>query len=150
MEIPKYVYISNSDHDCLIWSLAPSGSFSFKSLFRALVSPNSFVASNPFPWKRIWTPLASLKIKDFVWLVALNKVNTHDVLQRRNPYMMISPNIFFLCMEEMEFTNHIFIHCKFTYSIWSHFYILGISRVLLNDALDFIRQCSCGFLGLKR
>lgn len=68
-----------------------------------------------------------------MWLVALTKVNMHDVLQKRRPYMIISPNICFSCMEEVESTNHIFM--------WSHFFsVMGIKWVLPKDVMDLVRQ----------
>lgn len=85
----------------------------------------------------------------FVWLVALNKVNKNDVLQRR-PYRMISPNIGLMCTTEAESVSHLFMHCKFDNAIWSHFFsIMRVNWVMPREALKLICQWNSGFLGVR-
>lgn len=97
------------------------GLFSSKSFFKALISSDPSPYS--LPTMTVWSPMVSLKVKAFVWLLVLNKVNSNDVLlTKKTLYDMISPNMCLTCMEEVESTSQVFMHCKFTYSIWCFFF----------------------------
>ena len=55
----------------------------------------------------------------FGWLLALGKVTTFDVLQKRRPFRSLSPNWCVLCKKNLESIDHVFLHCSFSLHIWS-------------------------------
>jgi hypothetical protein len=56
-----------------------------------------------------------MKIKLFFWLMAENKVLTWQILQQKGWQGL---GRCYLCKEENKDTNHLFIHCDFTKSVW--------------------------------
>lgn len=48
---------------------------------------------------------------------------------------------------ETEYVSHLFMHCKFSNAIWSHFFsIMGVNWVMRRDALKLICQWNSWFL----
>ena len=73
----NFVHLSSSPNKRL-WSLDPSGLFTCKSFFQFLThssNTTSFHLDKP-----IWKSKAPSKIKSFIWIDVLNKVNTNDIL----------------------------------------------------------------------
>lgn len=93
------------------WSLDPLGSFSIKSLFRFLTQSHDVTS---FPSDLVWKGSAPLRVQTSIWIVTLNRMNTMDLLQRRWPYIALSPSICVLCGADEETDNHIMIHCNFS------------------------------------
>lgn len=113
-------------------SLPPLGSFP-SSLCFSLHSSNVFAPL--FLVNKTWKPLVPPRVKAFSWTVALNQINSMDILQRRRPYMLLSPNV--LCKEERA--SHLLIHCSFSSGVWAYFLSrLNISWVMQmpNDILE--------------
>lgn len=46
------------------------------------------------------------------------RVNTFAMLQRRRPFMCLSSHCCFLCTEDGESIDYIFLHCQFTLQLW--------------------------------
>lgn len=73
--------------------------------------------------------------------MALNPINTMDILQRRRPCRYISPNWCVLCKKNGELVSHLFIHCIFARDIWAYF--LGWVNwvwVMPKDVKDLFHQ----------
>ena len=70
---------------------------------------------------KFWKPCALPKVKAFTWTADLNHINTIEMLQKRRPFMSLSPHWCVLCKKELESTNHLFLHCSFAEIIWSYF-----------------------------
>lgn len=99
------------------WVPDHNGMFSVKSSFSSLIGDNStqgFIFHD-----NIWKTRAPKKVQVFCWLIALNKLSTHDLLQRRNPFISLSPGWCCLCKEDRETADHIFLHCPFSQNIWA-------------------------------
>ena len=110
------VHLIQGLEDTRIWLPDSSNLFSSKSAFNKLrKTPNMNVFS---PFKLIWKCNIPHKIKVFAWLVALGRVNTCDMLQKRRSYCAFSPSWCVLCKREGETGDHLFIHCRFTLKIW--------------------------------
>ena len=62
---------------------------------------------------------APSKVKFFGWLLAIGKLNTSDVLQKRKPYMAFSPAWCVLCKQDGESIDRIFLHCPMATRLWS-------------------------------
>ena len=94
------------------WKLDLSGLFTCKS-YSSFLSNNGTVQHFP-PFSHIWKSKAPPKVKVLVWLVATGKVNTCDQVQRRMPFICISPHWCSLCKS----VNHIFLHCSYSIQLW--------------------------------
>ncbi|CAL2278177.1 unnamed protein product [Prunus armeniaca] len=96
------------------WELEGSGSFSCKSFCSFLL--NNGMAEGFLPFSLIWKAKSPPKV--LVWLVALGKVNTSDLVQRRRLYMYLSQHWCVLCKMSVENVDHLFLHCPFSLSLW--------------------------------
>lgn len=102
-----------------------------------------------FPHKRIWNPLVPQRVKAFVWTVVFNRINTKDVLQRRRPFMALSPSWCIMCKSENESPNHIFLHCRFAVLGWNYFFFnKGMTHIWLYALKDFVWQWFNGGQGI--
>ena len=110
------VRLSLSKMDNRRWNLEASGLFTCKS-YRSLLSNNGIVHYYP-PYSQIWKSKAPPKVKILVWLVANGNLNTCDRIQRRNPFMCLSPHWCSLCKAKEESVNHIFLHCSYSIQLW--------------------------------
>ncbi|WMV08632.1 hypothetical protein MTR67_002017 [Solanum verrucosum] len=65
----------------------------------------------------IWKPKVPYKVNCFTWLRAKEVVLTHENLKKG--YQLASR--FYLCGEQAELANHLFLHCKWTEQLWRMF-----------------------------
>ncbi|RVW74521.1 hypothetical protein CK203_053800 [Vitis vinifera] len=79
------LYLSPSVPDARLWPLSSSGLFSVKSFFLAL--SQSFGSPQNFPSKFVWNSQVPFKVKSFVWLFQLAKM---DWVPPRSIYDMMS------------------------------------------------------------
>ncbi|KAL5539045.1 hypothetical protein UlMin_044773 [Ulmus minor] len=63
------------------------------------------------PFRFIWKSSVPHRVKVSAWLIFLGKLNTCDRVQRKNPQMMLSPNMCVMCKKDEETVNHLFLHC---------------------------------------
>uniref|UniRef100_A0A803P465 Reverse transcriptase domain-containing protein n=1 Tax=Cannabis sativa TaxID=3483 RepID=A0A803P465_CANSA len=121
MQKVEHVRVLSISEDSRIWKPDPSGVFSCKSAFSWMVSNPSF---RVLDWtKSLWKSCAPSKVKVFGWLLALEKVNVHDKVQKRKPFLYISPGWCVCCKGSGESVGHLFLECKFIGRIWR--YVLG-------------------------
>jgi hypothetical protein len=66
--------------------------------------------------KNLWKWDLQQKVKLFLWLAANNKILTWQNLQWRG---WEGPSRCHLCKNDSENTDHLFIHCPFTKSVWN-------------------------------
>ena len=92
-----------------VWDKEGFGIFTSKSLFKTLIDKPFFNHYNfyHFIWK---TPIPN-KVRVFGWLLTLKKLNTQDLLQKRQPFLSISPSWCVMCRNGSESINHLFLHC---------------------------------------
>ena len=110
------VHLNPALVDTRLWLPDSSHIFSCKSAFNKLRETS---ISNVFsPFKVIWKSPIPHKIKVFAWLVALGKVNTCDVLQKKRPNCTLNPNWCIMCKRGEETVDHLFIHCSFGSRLW--------------------------------
>jgi hypothetical protein len=68
-------------------------------------------------WRRaMWKWKIQLKIKLFIWLAMEGKILTWDIIQARGRE---GPGICYLCNQDSETIDHLFLHCPFTQSVWN-------------------------------
>ncbi|XVF83508.1 hypothetical protein PTKIN_Ptkin16aG0494200 [Pterospermum kingtungense] len=101
--------------DKVIWKRCASGNFSVKSFcVAACIEGNDHIET----WK-LWAGLAPPKVETFCWQVIIKRVAVKEELVKRNLIHYDVPLCAF-CKEEMETVDHLFCHCQFTWSMWSH------------------------------
>ena len=71
--------------------------------------------------KIIWKLTIPIKVKVFIWLLALGKVSVHTTLQKRRPYQSPSSGWCVLCKKDNESIDHLFLHCEFSFRLWCKF-----------------------------
>jgi hypothetical protein len=103
---------SNNTYDK--WTLTVGeNNFSTKKVYAALVKAPP--APKPFKW--IWKSPCLPKHKFFFWLLLQDRLNTRDLLSRKN-FQLESKNCV-LCMEDADETLiHLFFSCDFSQVIW--------------------------------
>ena len=96
------------------WKFEWNGGYSCKKVYDAL-TPN-FKAPDPFRW--IWKSRALPKHKIFFWLLLLDRLNTRDLLTRKNFHIQSTSCV--LCEEcNNETMEHLFFFsCEFSQQFW--------------------------------
>ncbi|KAK3200310.1 hypothetical protein Dsin_023725 [Dipteronia sinensis] len=93
----------------------PNGSFSSGSFRRKLEEAGiESLQNNDLLWQRIFPP----KVEIFVWQLLRGRTMVKDVLHR----FSFSPNVSLacqLCNSGVESVNHLFLHCSWSWSLWS-------------------------------
>lgn len=70
---------------------------------------------NSIRFKLIWVGNRPKKEKKIIWSLAHSSLDTLDRVQRRHPKLTLSPIICFLCSQDSESSNLLFLHCWFAY-----------------------------------
>ncbi|WMV51897.1 hypothetical protein MTR67_045282 [Solanum verrucosum] len=104
------------EDDVLLWQEDSKGDFSVKFAYKALNRTGG--QEKDWPWKMIWKPKVPYKVNCFTWLLAKEAVLTHENLNKRG-YQLASRC--YLCGEQAETVNHLFLHCKWTKQLWRMF-----------------------------
>ena len=71
-----------------------------------------------WPWRMIWRTKIPYKVYYFTWLLAKEEVLTHVNLNKRKHNLC---SRCYLCKEQVETVNHLFLHCKWTDQLWQMF-----------------------------
>ncbi|XP_026436394.1 uncharacterized protein LOC113334324, partial [Papaver somniferum] len=95
------------------WKLNHTGVFTVKSLYAKLVAEDGV---NHFPYSFISKTAIPPKINILMWCLIHGKLNTIDILQHK---AMDLHNSCVLCGIGVESQDHLFLHCKIAYKIWS-------------------------------
>ena len=107
---------TSTSQDRLFWNHNCNGNFRVKEAYKKFNSFTHQVTS--WPWKLIWKVKIPPKVSCFTWLLAKQAVLTQENLMKRG--IQLSPRCF-LCGEEAETVNHLFLHCRITNILWSIF-----------------------------
>ena len=103
--------------DKWVWEKEGSKIFTCKSLFKALIDKPIF---SPYKFYHfIWKTLIPNKIRVFGWLLTLKKLNTQDLLQKRQLFLSVSSSWCVMCRNGSESVNHLFLHCSFAQRVWT-------------------------------
>ena len=102
---------------------------------KLLADPDGF-SSISFPWKCIWSTKAPKRLSFFLWTAARGSILTIDnLVLRRLPLV----NWCCMCWCDEETVDHILLHCKFAYALWSEvFLIFGIQWVMLKTVASLL------------
>ena len=98
--------------DTMIWQLNRSGAFDVHSFYTSLLAAPLV----SFPWKSIWYVKVPKRMAFFLWTDARGGLLTIDNhVNKKLPLV----NWCCLCRCEEETVDHLLIHCKYAYTLWS-------------------------------
>ena len=116
----------------LIWQLNHSGVFDVRSFYIALLKAPSV----SFPWKNIWCIKVPKRVSFFLWTAARDGILTIDNLVKKDLPLV---NWCCLCKCDEETVDHLLIHCKFAYALWSEVLIMfGVQWVMPDTIVSLL------------
>lgn len=107
----------HSTSDTWTWPIDPSLTLTVKSLMANMVG--SVDSPREDLYSIVWKDQYPKKVKIFLWELSLGAINTTDRLQRRMPYMYLSPSWCHMCCQHVESPPHLFAHCSFATCFWN-------------------------------
>ena len=110
------VILRPDSEDRNIWAPDKNGKFSVKSVTYELAKFTSTAHLDSV--NNIWRGLVPHRIEIFTWIACLEKLNTRAKLAKLNiipPTEDLCP----LCNECSETVNHLLLHCRFSWKIWT-------------------------------
>lgn len=118
----------------MVWSRTSSRTYSDSFVVFLLAQ-----SQDPTPcWAKAWFPGLTPKINIFLWILLQNNILTIDNLRKRDFYL---PNRCYLCLNNEESVNHMFIHCPFVLPIWGMFFQMwGLNWVFPQDIQDYFKS----------
>lgn len=96
-------------------------------LFFAHLSPHPAITC-------IWKSKCTMKVKAFLWLLFMDRLNTRDMLQRRQLHVQDGPSCKMCTSGVLEDMVHMFFSCPFAKSCWN---LLGVSW---DEDLEFLQM----------
>lgn len=102
--------------DALAWTFCPNGSFSVKSFIRCLEEKGDMDSSAVCPL--LWLGFVPLKVEVFLWQLLKGRILVREVLCNFGMVQMASTDCP-LCGREAESVNHLFLHCDWSWKLWS-------------------------------
>ncbi|KAL9688405.1 hypothetical protein QQ045_032826 [Rhodiola kirilowii] len=104
--------------DRIVWTYSPDGSFSTSSLMKAAVA----IKAKKHNWENLpfhlWCGAAPPKVEMLIWKIFLDSLPTKLALYRRR-VLNREDLICALCEEDRESADHLLIHCKWSWKLWS-------------------------------
>ena len=123
---------SGEGEDILIWQLNRSGVFDVRSFHIALLKAPSV----SFPWQSIWCVKVPKRVSFFLWTAARGGILTIDNLVKKNLPLV---NWCCLCRCDEETVEHLLLHCKFAYALWSEVLIMfGVQWVMPDTIVSLL------------
>jgi len=140
--------------DTLIWGKISLGSFTLKEAY-LIISEHGTLKKDVI-WTRIWCGIYWPKISCFLYLIARHRLLTWDHMWCKG---YEGPSLCFLCGQEEEKLEHLFLTCPFALKVWSsilcffdiHAYerqslftlleqccLLKFENTIVNQAINFI------------
>lgn len=105
-----------ASEDKAVWKPGNKRVFSVSSAYKSL--GYSEARPNPWPWKLIWKTKIPYKLNCFTWLLAREVVLTQENLKKRKFQL---GSRCYMCDEQTETVNHLFLHCKWADQLWRIF-----------------------------
>ncbi|WMV54061.1 hypothetical protein MTR67_047446 [Solanum verrucosum] len=104
-----------ADEDELQWKGDEKNTY---KVSKAYMKMNHNLQPSNWPWKNIWKTKMPHKVACFVWLLAKEAMLTQENLMKRGIILCLRC---FLCREQAETVNHLFLHCRITRQLWRLF-----------------------------
>lgn len=136
---------SDKGHSKPCWKLKGNGSFSIGSVKRAIIedSTNTNASAPSQALKNLWKSYVPQKCKFFTWMVIHQRLNTMDIIRRRNPNICLNPSWCIFCKSSDEDLNHLFIHFSKAQSLWNKLHLEIGLNMIISSAKDLC-LCLCG------
>ncbi|OVA14077.1 Reverse transcriptase zinc-binding domain [Macleaya cordata] len=106
--------VLNNEDDERKCTFANSDKFSTKLCYEAMLGGET----QNFPDKLIWMKAIPTKVSFMLWAATISALPTNENLIRRGFQLV---NRCWLCKNKEETTNHIMLHCSFSYLVWGYF-----------------------------
>ncbi|TYH87967.1 hypothetical protein ES332_D01G154800v1 [Gossypium tomentosum] len=97
--------------DRLIWAHDNKGEFSVKKLTNLLIEGERDDIN--FAFDKIWKLKVPPRVRNFLWMLAIDRVPTKDFLVKRGVHLQNIMNVCLWCEREQERANHLFFKCNF-------------------------------------
>ena len=92
--------------------------------YSCFVSPSptstSFMVAN-----MIWRTKVPCKVRAFVWLVILGKLNTLEYLRTYRSNKSLNPHRCIICLKDGVNNDHLFKPCSLAKCLWTRFFKIG-------------------------
>lgn len=96
----------------------------------------------PITFKLLWKAKSTPRIKFFGWLLIMDRLNTKDMLQRRNSNVQSGTNCV-LCLRGMRETrDHLFFECDFAKHCWTLINIVWSGHLGIHGGILTARETS--------
>ena len=101
---------------------------------RYYIHIHSTITPNPLlNW--IWRSCCTMKIKMFAWMLIMDRLNTHDMLERHH-WNVSDSNLCVLCNARLkEDRDHLFFNCLFSTRVWTYLQITWQGQSMWSFAL---------------
>lgn len=108
------VNLAKDMHDNPRWSFEMNGNYTIRSFLKATWDQSMVTNIVPSMWLGVAPPKAEL----FLWVVLQQRINTKEMLKRLN-LIQASDALCPFCEKEEEIVHHLFLHCDFTWNVWT-------------------------------
>lgn len=112
------VNIVENVEDAISWKFDKKGEFSVKSFCRAVMEHRTSIGGTLNVVHGFWKGLVPPRVEVITWFVVLQRINTKSRLNR----LGMIPNDEIrcpFCGEEEESVSHLFLHCKYSWGLWT-------------------------------
>ena len=116
----------------MIWQLNHSGVFDVHSFYTSLLAAPLV----SFPWKSIWCVKVPKRVAFFLWTAARGGILTVDNLVKKK-----LPLVNWCCLRRCkeETVDHLLIHCKYAYTLWSEvLHVFGVQWVMSKNIVSLL------------
>ncbi|KAK5795380.1 hypothetical protein PVK06_036644 [Gossypium arboreum] len=124
--------------DRIVWIHDKGAVFSVKKLSQLLAYDG--IEAVEFSFDRIWSLKVPPKVRNFLWMLAINRIPTKDFLISRRIQIDSSNRGCPWCDRVLENTNHLFFECSFIKSFWS--FIFSWWDLVWKDVTNIDELCS--------
>jgi hypothetical protein len=122
------------------WTYCWGKSYSAKRFYAHIHS--HIQVPNVYQW--LWKSCCIMKTKVFAWLLLSDRLNTRDLLQRRNWKVTDDKHCELCLLRAYEDRVHLFFECNFSVRIWAYLQIdwqpLGDIQSIVHHARRSFRQ----------
>ncbi|GKV12840.1 hypothetical protein SLEP1_g23934 [Rubroshorea leprosula] len=126
--------------DRCVWVHSKDGCYSTRTAYQVLTEAQS-LAQHRADLSKVWNVFIPNKIAAFSWQLLQDRAPTKLNLLKRGILQNISECMCDLCGREYEDSNHLFIHCKVAYSLWTAcFKWWGLTTALDKDCCRVFEQ----------
>ena len=115
--IMSEVHISQAVNDkrTFVWGDKYTPSKFYRFLFEQIPKNEALNA--------IWNSKALPKLRVFVWLLMIDRLNTRDLMLRKSWHLDSGPNCILCQQDSLEDRDHLFFGCSFAAACWEYLHI---------------------------